>query len=297
MNRRTFLGTAAAGARVAAEGKQPGNIIDAHTHFYDPTRPQGVPWPSKTNPVLYQPTLPDRFQKLTAPLGVTGTVVVEASPLVEDNQWLLDLAKDNPVIVGVTGNLDAGIPEFAEHLQRFVKNPLFRGIRGSAGRLAKGIDQPLYLASMERLMDLDLEYDIGGGADMYPNLLRLNDRVPKLRIVINHLPLDPPRDEQAFRELGQRPSIYAKVSGVLRRRNGSVSTELSDYRDSLEQTWKVFGADRVIYGSNWPVSDMFAPYPAVLKVVSEFFTTKGPEAVEKYFRKNGLAAYKWKVRG
>ena len=64
-----------------------------------------MPWPGKGDKVLYRPVLPEEFKELAAPHGVTGTVVVEASPWVEDNQWLLDQAKDNDVIVGVVGRL------------------------------------------------------------------------------------------------------------------------------------------------------------------------------------------------
>lgn len=67
--------------------------IDTHTHFYDPTRPQGIPWPSKGDSVLYRKVMPAEFQKLTAPFNVKATIIVEASAWVEDNQWLLDLAK------------------------------------------------------------------------------------------------------------------------------------------------------------------------------------------------------------
>ena len=54
-------------------------IIDTHTHFYDPSRPQGVPWPAPDNELLYRPVMPGHHCDLAAPEGVTGTVVVEAS--------------------------------------------------------------------------------------------------------------------------------------------------------------------------------------------------------------------------
>ena len=72
-------------------------IIDTHVHFYDPTRPQGIPWPGKNNKQLYRPVLPDEFKRLSKPFGVAGTIVVEASPWIEDNQWCLDLAAKEPV--------------------------------------------------------------------------------------------------------------------------------------------------------------------------------------------------------
>ena len=57
--------------------------------------------------------------------------------------------------------------------------------------------------------------------------------------------------------------------------------------------WNVFGADRLIYASNWPVSNKLAPYGTVIAVVREYFAAKGAEASEKYFWKNSLAAYRW----
>src|SRR5438552_2260068 len=80
--------------------------IDAHTHFYDPHRPQGVPWPGKGDKLLYRTVLPPEFKQLTKKHHVQGTIVVEASPWLEDNQWLLDLAAKEPFIVGVVGRLD-----------------------------------------------------------------------------------------------------------------------------------------------------------------------------------------------
>ena len=76
-------------------------IIDTHTHFYDPTRPQGVPWPGPDEELLYRRVLPEDHRALAAPEGVTGTVVVEASAWLEDNQWILDLAAQTPWIVGL----------------------------------------------------------------------------------------------------------------------------------------------------------------------------------------------------
>jgi len=102
-------------------------VIDTHTHFYDPTRAEGVPWPGKDSQLLYRPVLPAEWQTLVKPLGVTGTVVVEASSWVEDNQWLLDLAARHDRerlpgmlgIVGVVGNLPLGDPACAASIDRF----------------------------------------------------------------------------------------------------------------------------------------------------------------------------------
>jgi L-fuconolactonase len=289
IHRRTFL-AGLSGLRAGLA--QPSDIIDTHTHFYDPSRPQGVPWPRKDDPLLYRTVLPQHFRALTQRLGITGTVVVEASPWLEDNQWILDLVKGNPLIVGFVGNLTPGTADFRRNLSRFRKYRVFRGIRFGGDALADGGQ---FLDDMKFLADADLSIDAGGGPATAPHLLRLTDRIPALRVVINHLPGERPA-EDPIDEYAQRPNVYAKVSGVLRHDGGRVPAELSFYRESLDRLWSVFGADRLVYGSNWPVSDLFGSYELVLKIVREYFAEKGVTASQKFFHGNSVAAYKW-VRG
>ena len=302
-NRRQFLRGAALvvgnSLSPAAAASAPRRIIDTHIHLYDPNRPQGIPWPAKDNKLLYRRTMPGDFLAATRGLGVTGAVVVEASAWFEDNQWILDLARDNPMIKGFVGHLEPG-DSFRENLEKFSKNRLFRGIRLSGRTIAANLSRPGFVAGMQRLADLDLQLDAIGDHNIFADLIRLTDSTPRLRVVINHLPFDPAKDdgarrkaENALRELGHRPQVYAKVSGVLRQTGGRVPLELAFYRESLDQLWVTFGPSRVIYGSNWPVSNQFAPYADVLKVVSDYFAGKGSDAAEQYFWKNSLAAYKW----
>ncbi|HRE84052.1 MAG TPA: hypothetical protein PLN52_23615, partial [Opitutaceae bacterium] len=91
-------------------------VIDTHIHLFDPTRPQGVPWPAKTQNKIYRTTLPPRFRALAQRLGVRGAIHVECSPWPEDNEWVLGVAQSDPMIVGVIGNLELGQPEFTGRL-------------------------------------------------------------------------------------------------------------------------------------------------------------------------------------
>jgi L-fuconolactonase len=308
VTRRGFIGGMALGSALSSgqdkEAAAPSRIIDTHTHFYDPTRPQGVPWPSKSETVLYGRRLPEDLRKAAHGFPLTGTIVIEASALFEDNQWLLDLAKNDPLIVGVVGHLEPGKPPFKQYLLRFAKDRLFRGIRLAEKVIAAGLSETTFIADLKRMADADLELDVIGEDTMLPHLVTLSDRIAHLRLVINHLPFDRGADEDkarkarnALRELGRRPQIFAKVSGVLRRISGRVPGEASVYKQSLDELWDTFGVDRLVYGSNWPVSDLLAPYPTVVQVVREYFRTKGIDATERYFWKNSVAAYKWAERG
>lgn len=281
-------------------------IVDTHTHFYDPERPQGVPWPGKDDKSLYRRVLPEHFRAFAKPLGVTGTVIVEASPWVEDNQWVLDIAAHDPFVLGLVGNLTPGKPEFAGHVKRFAANKLFRGIRVNSGPLKAGLDSPEFLADIQRLADADLELDINGGPELLPLVDQLATKLPNLRIVINHLAnvrIDGPNlnaDWQAGMQAAARhKQVYLKVSALVESaaRDGRMAPKDPQYYvPILESVWKTWGEDRLIFGSNWPVSDRAGDYPTVLKIVTEFFQSKGTTAVEKFFARNAQAAYKYVLR-
>ena len=297
MNRREFLGAAAAGVLSAAEAS-PFPIIDTHIHLFDPTRPQGVPWPSKDDKVLYQPALPDRYRKIAEPLGIAGAIAVECSPLFEDNQWVLDVAAKNSIMVGMVGNLEPGKPEFGVQLAKLHRNPLFLGIRyGNLwGRdLSAEIRKPGFVAGLKALADTGLVLDTANQtADLLAAALRVTDLVPNLRIVIDHLPQFAPAADANVRELGKRPQVYVKISEVLRRVGGRVHADLNFYRTKHDELFDIFGEDRLLFGSDWPNSDNWAPYPQVFGIVHEYFTAKGPAIAEKYFRTNSVAAYRWR---
>lgn len=276
--------------------------IDTHTHFYDPTRKEGVPWPQPSETVLYKPHYPREFETLTKPLRVVGTVVVEASPWVEDNQWILDLAKDDPFIVGFIGNLKLGQLEFAGQLQRFAANPIFRGVRVGEKALAEGMGQKAFESDLQRLGERALTLDVVGGVGLLPNIARVAKLAPKLRVVIDHLPFEawdksPAGMRTALAEIAGLPQVFAKVSNVVRRVNAQVVEDPSAYRPALDALWELFGPDRVIFGSNWPVSNRVAPYATLHKIVEDYFGAKGQTVAEKYFWKNSLAAYGWVARG
>jgi L-fuconolactonase len=304
MDRRDFL--TSTGTYLLVAGSASGatsEIVDTHIHLYDPTRPQGVPWPAKADALLYKPTLPRSYGAIVRPLGVTRAIVVEASPWIDDNQWVLELAKANPIIAGLVGHLDPAGEGFRDNLARFSRNPLFRGIRLNGGAISNGVTRTAFLEDLKRLADADLMLDAIGNASMISGLITLTDKIPKLRIVIDHMPGEPPgwqsieSSRASLRELAQRPQVYSKVSGVLKQVDGKVPQEMSFYQISLDEVWNAFGTDRVIYGSNWPVSDRLAPYSVVLEVIKQYVSGKGPVAADKFFRTNSKSCYKWIERG
>jgi predicted TIM-barrel fold metal-dependent hydrolase len=171
--------------------------------------------------------------------------------------------------------------------------------------LGADIAKPAFISDLKALAEAGLEMDTANPTPaLLLDVVRLTDRIPNLRLVIDHLPqLEPPTDaparrsyEGTLRKLGQRPQIYLKISEVLRRVDGRVPLDLKFYKPRLDELWDIFGEDRLIYGSDWPNSDLWGPYPQMLTVVREYFMSKGAAAAEKYFWKNSVAAYRWVKR-
>lgn len=293
-----MLAPAKAAARPVAS-----RIIDTHTHFYDPSRPQGVPWPAKGTQ-LYRTVLPADWLRVASPHGCRETVVVEASPWLEDNQWILDLADKETSIIGVVGHLDPG-EAFDGHLRRFARHRLFRGVRWSGGLLLNPSQHDAVLAGARLLAAHGLELDLNGPAKALPAIASLAAEVPDLRIVINHLgaPGDPktlhPEWRPAVIAAARHQNVFMKVSALVEQVPGAqrnAPRETAYYQPILDHLWEHFGPERLIYGSNWPVSDKGGSYDTVIGIVSEYFSTKGTEASERYFWKNALAAYRWPDR-
>ncbi len=299
---------------LAAAQTPPIPVIDTHIHLFDVSRPQGVPWPPKSEKVLYKTALPDRYRKLAMPHGVVGAIEIEASPWLEDNQWVLDIAEKDKFLVGTVGDIEPGTPDFRKNVERFHRNPLFRGIRygnlwdrdgGRHDDLAKMIGKREFAEDLKFLASAGLGLDSANPTPSLINgLLRTSDAVPNLRIVIDHLPkLEVPVDAAArkayyadLHELGRRPQVFVKISAVLRRVNGKVPEDLGFYRGLLDELWRIFGEDRVVFGSDWPNSDLWAEYPHIFRIVHEYVSTKSRVAQEKYFWKNSQAAYHWVKR-
>ena len=319
MNRREFVGSLAVvpfaleAALAADVPKSPFPIIDTHIHLFDKSRPEGAPYPRDLpdggEPPQGMIAVPGRYKAIAGPFGVVGAVVVEASPRLEDNQWILDEAAKHPVVVGLVGRIDPADAAFGRNLDRFTRNTLFLGIR--QGQLDLGLDKPEYMANLKRLADADCSLDVNTPALRIAGtevLVKVLDKVPNLRLVMDHLPEVPysagvkefqdrgsrQKYVDYLKELGRRPQVYIKLSEVVHRYDGKVLTDLNMYKE----LWSVFGEDRIMFGSDFPQSEgvEFNSLPNVINVARAYVMSKNPAAMEMVFWKNSMKPYRWVQR-
>jgi L-fuconolactonase len=311
MQRREFLTGAAAvalaGTRIAQAASSLDDIpiIDTHIHLFDGSRPQGAPYKGSKQ---YEGgiALPAMYRALAQPVGIVGAIEVEASPWIEDNLWVLEVSQTDTIMVGTIGDLQPEKPEFAEYLERYHRNVLFRGIRYGnlwTYNLVEQVNNPVFIQGLKLLAQADLVLDTANPrVNLLQAIVKVNDSVPDLRIVLDHLPsLDPAPDEQAsyesvLKELHSRPSIFVKLSEIDHRVNGQLVSGLGAHRARLDLLMDTFGEDRVVFGSDWPNSVGTATLAQIVELTRGYFATRTRAAAEKYFWKNTLQAYKWVKR-
>jgi predicted TIM-barrel fold metal-dependent hydrolase len=277
--------------------------IDTHIHLYDPSRPVGVPWPEKTDSILYQPALPDRYRRVTKGLGICGAIAIECSPWESDNDWLLGTAEKDPLIVGIIGDLVPGSASFRKNLDHLSANPIFRGIRyGNLWNrnLSADMSKPGFIDDLKVLSQTKLVLDSANpDAELISALVRVKDKVPELTIIIDHLPNTKETAKQLkadLERLRNSPGVFAKLSEIPMRVHGSVPLNLNFYKYKLDVLWDIFGEDRVLFGSDWPNSDHLASYSQTFGLVRQYLQTKSRAAQEKFYWRNSIAVYGWKPR-
>jgi predicted TIM-barrel fold metal-dependent hydrolase len=284
------------------------HMIDTHIHLYDTTRESGVPWPPQDDTVLYKPHLPDEFKAVSKPVGLTGVIVVEASDRPEDNQWVLDLVKDDEFFVALVGNIDPYEPDFEERLANLQKDPRVVGLRLRNGRQRKAIDytDPKLLQSLRAVAQAGLSVDLllnGAGVEAVKKADQLARTIPELRIVIDHVigydfdGRSVPADWiAAVEKLGENKNVWCKVSGLYQRSVPQPAPKtLSHYEEVLEVLWKNLGPERLVFGSNWPCTKKSGDYTSYVKLVNQYFSKKGDDASERYFWMNAVEAYRLKL--
>jgi L-fuconolactonase len=251
--------------------------------------------------------LPPEYSAVAKANGVVTAGIVEASGIVEDNQWILDLVRHDGFYSFFVGNLEIGAPTFARDLARFARDRRFVGIRGYLTGPAEGITlSPAQLASLRDLAKRGMTLDIISRGTKNPKdqVQALCTAVPDLRIIIDHLggakgppPVDATWELEIRRLADVCPNVHMKFSSFYDMyAPGDVvfpsPTDLGPYKAHFDVLMTAFGADRLIWGSNWPVIGLHGTFEAQIAIAEEYLAPFGIDVRDKVMFKNALAFYR-----
>ncbi len=250
--------------------------IDAHQHFWQ-YAPEEYLWITPDLDVLQKDYLPPDLEPLLEGQGLDGSVAVQARQSLIETEWLLALADAHPVIKGVVGWVDLCSADCAEQLERFGSHDRFCGVR----HVLQDEEDDEYmlredfLRGVGLLRQLELTYDLL----IRPNHLSAAESFVRQleghRIVIDHIAKPYIRDreiapwEDGIRRLAAFDHVYCKVSGMVTEADPD-DLRSERFRPYLDVVFDAFGPERLMFGSDWPVCLLAAPYEKVVAVVADY---------------------------
>lgn len=260
-------------------------VIDAHQHFWNPAR---VPYDwlgPDLGPINRAIEFPE-LEPLLAATGVERTVLVQSADNAADTDYMFEVAAAHPEIAAVVGWLPLDDPAtVGEHLPALRANPVFVGVRNLIHTKADAdwLLRPDVNESLGILAAHDVPFDV---VSVLPRHLKhvptLSERHPDLRMVIDHLSKPPIKagGDEPWRSLiaraAENPHVYAKVSGLYPAVGDMTDWTADDVRPYLELALDLFGADRLMFGGDWPISVLAGGYVRVWNELNALFDELSP---------------------
>lgn len=234
-------------------------MIDAHHHLWSYSK-EDYPWIPKGSPLAQDQLLPE-LETETAEAGVDGTVVVQARQVLEESDFLLALADQSDVIRGVVGWVPLIDEKVGEELARLASLGKFKGVR----HVLQDEPDDYFLRDdfhrgLAQLPGHELRYDLLLFQRQLPVAIKMVDRQPELGIIVDHIAKPEAQNgrvEEAWRkgmrELAQRDQVLGvKLSGLATEfPEGEIDPDT--VRSYFEETLEIFGSERVMFGTDWPV--------------------------------------------
>ncbi len=271
--------------------------IDAHVHFWQLARGD-YGWMTADMTAILRDFGADDLSPLIEAAGVDRVVIVQAAPTVAETEFILAIAGATDFVAGVVGWVDMESPDAVAELERLSGQSALKAIRPMIHDIAED-DWVLgdgLTPVFGKLTELGLAFDCLVRPRHLGHLARLLARHPDLGAVICHgAKPDIAGGEfdgwaAGMRALAQDTGAYCKLSGLITEAGPGWSVDkLKPYSDHLLDC---FGPDRLIWGSDWPVLTMTAPYAAWWRTVNELLSGLGEEDRAKIFGANAKTAYK-----
>ncbi len=272
------------------------NFIDAHQHYW--TLGLGHnDWPGPDLESIYRDFAPKDLKPHLAAAGIARTVLVQAAPNVAETEFLLALAEQEETVAAVVGWVDVLAPGAISEIERLKNHRKFKGIRPMLQSIAETawILRPEAVATLEALPRLDIRFDALIQPRHLPMIAALADRLPELQIVLDHGAkpfiaegrMEPWRADMAA--LALRRNVHVKLSGLVTEAGGAWTAErLRPYASHLIEA---FGADRVMFGSDWPVVLLDADYGTWFSAALELTADRTEAEKQAIFSRTALRFY------
>src|ERR1700760_1676543 len=272
-------------------------VIDAHQHFwrFNPVRDA---WITEDMSAIRRDFLPADLAPELDAAGVDATIAVQADQSESETEFLLGLAEGNRRIAGVVGWLDLRAPDVEKRLEHFSPFKKIRGVR----HIAQGepddhfLARPDFVRGVTHLKSFGFTYDILIYPRQLPAAIELAGKVPDQKFVVDHLAKPDIKAKKLqpwtaqIRELAAHPNVFCKLSGMVTEADWK-NWKAEDFDPYLDIVFDAFGAERLMFGSDWPVCLVAASYAQVKEIVGAYVDRHAPRAKAAIFGDNARSFY------
>lgn len=272
--------------------------IDTHQHFWR-YRPDHYGWIDESMAALRRDFGPADLEPALKASGVVGTIAVEARGDLEETDQLLAIAERTPFVRGVVGWLPLTEPNVGELIERYASRPQLRGLRhwlGSASDRSYMFGAALQ-QGLARLAPTGLSFDLMLWPPQLGSVASLVDRHPRQIFILDHFAkpyiragqIEPWRTE--LRELARRPHVYCKLSGLTTEADWH-AWQARDLEPYLDAALEAFSAQRLLFGSDWPVCTLATGYERWVETVGSWANRLSAGERERILGGTALEVYR-----
>ncbi len=250
--------------------------LDSHQHFWQ-YNPNEHVWMNDQMEILKHDYLPTDLEPLLKESGFDGTIAVQARQLVAETEWLLKLAGQNEIIKGVVGWVDLRSEKIGEQLDKYSKNSKLKGVRHVVQ------DEPddnfmlgtAFQNGIAQLKKYKLTYDLLVYPKQLPASIDLVKKFPEQLFVIDHIAKPDIMNKvmkgwaENMSAMASFPNVYCKLSGMVTETNWH-NWSSEEFKLYMDLVITVFGPNRIMIGSDWPVCTLSGDYKSVMGIVIKY---------------------------
>ena len=278
-------------------------IIDAHQHFWDPSRGD-YSWMPQDNKILNRKYDLEDLNKDSKSIELYKTVLVQAAATNAETEYMLSIAENSDLVSGVVGWINFEDPNQLEQLKTFAKNPKFVGVRP----MIQDIPDENWVLNKDfdiffkNIIELDLCFDALGFPIHLNNFYIIASKYPSLRFIIDHLmkPKICNNDKEEFNhwknimnKLSKLDNVHCKFSGMVTE--ACKNWTENDLRPYSNEILNIFTDKKILWGSDWPVCKLRTDYLGWFNTANNLTDKLSLSEKQNIFYENAIKFYKLKI--
>jgi L-fuconolactonase len=270
--------------------------IDAHQHFWRLARGD-YGWLTPALHDIHRDFGPADLAPHLARFGIERTILVQAAPTLAETRFLIEIARTTSFVAGVVGWTDFEASDAPAMIEALARDPLVVGLRPMVQDIADDdwLLDPRLAPAFAAIACHGLVFDALVLPRHLVRLARVIERHPDLAVVIDHAakPSIRTRDiepwQRDLRALAAYPNVTCKLSGLVTE--AAASWSVQDLAPYVDIVLSAFGAQRVLWGSDWPVVNLAGGYERWIGATSTLLAGVGADGHDAILGANAQRVY------